>query len=143
MCFQPYLLPTCMLQSIIFDINMILWQYAEDVMHTIDLGIWVHMLHSFHFSFDAIIRQDSFYTDKEVNDVWGELSERLQSLDRDDSMFQLNSFKGNFMLRIKDEVYNPNVKHKTFQAWEHQLLMQVQVYYLFVKNCFCMLAAYL
>lgn len=94
-------------------------------MHTVDLGIWVHMLHSVHYTYDAAVRPFSASAESDLEEVWGTLSSRLQGLDSTDSMFSLNSFKGNFMIRIRDEVFQSNAKHKTFQAWEHQLLMQV------------------
>jgi hypothetical protein len=99
-------------------------------MHTVDLGIWVHLLTCFACKIDATVRMHGVLPANKVSGVWTKLSNRAAKLDGDECMFKLNSYKANILKMLLDEKksttsHQKAKKKRKPQAWEHHLLMNV------------------
>lgn len=100
-------------------------------MHTVDLGVWVHLLLCIACKYDATLRKYGLLSHKEVMGVWDRLASRVRDLDQDECMFKINSYKGDFLKHKLMERLHANKKKKpkktSFEAWEHHLLMNVSI----------------
>jgi hypothetical protein len=99
-------------------------------MHTVDLGIWVHLLRCIAVKIDTTVRKHGILAANKVNRVWDNLSERANELDGDECMFKLNHYKGNVLKMLLNErnaqkFGTAEKKKRKAQAWEHHLLMNV------------------
>jgi hypothetical protein len=99
-------------------IKLLDWQTGEDSMHTVDF---------IARKIEHALSQWGFIRSDKIQNVWKRLSENLQNLEPDVAMFKINAFKGNFISRLLEDESDQNKKSKTFQAWEHHLLMKVQL----------------
>ena len=108
-------------------IKLLDWQTCEDPMHTVDLGLWPHVVTAIARKIEHALSQWGFIRSDKIQNVWKRLSENLQNLEPDVAMFKINAFKGNFISRLLEDESDQNKKSKTFQAWEHHLLMKVQL----------------
>jgi hypothetical protein len=110
-------------------------------MHTVDLGIWVHLLTCVAAKIDSTVNKHGVLPPSKVAAVWTRLSDRALKLDGDECMFKLNFYKGNILKMLLDERNSrgktrKGKKKRKAQAWEHHLLMNVSVLYLCV-GVFC------
>jgi hypothetical protein len=100
-------------------------------MHTVDLGVWVHLLTCIACKFDASLKKYHILKADKIAGIWDRLAERVELLDPDECMFRMNKYKGNFLkysLQERQEVQSKSkqkVKKMKFEAWEHHLLMNV------------------
>jgi hypothetical protein len=93
-------------------------------MHTVDLGIWVHMMRAIAVRIDDTLRSHGILTEREVNEVWIELVERSDDWDGDATMFHMNQWKGKYLKHLLDCKRN-HEQEKKLEAWEHHILMLV------------------
>jgi hypothetical protein len=103
-------------------------QSGLDPMHTIDLGIWVHLLTCIASKYERTLKTHRILTAKQINAVWDRLGSRAKELDADNTMFKLNEYKATFMRRLLLDLQsqqNQKKKGRNPQAWEHHLLMLV------------------
>jgi hypothetical protein len=102
-------------------------------MHTVDLGIWVHLLTCIASKYERTLKSHRILSAKQINAVWNRLGSRAKELDADDTMFRLNEYKATFMrkllLDLQSQQNNQKKKGRNPQAWEHHLLMLVQIVY--------------
>jgi hypothetical protein len=103
-------------------------------MHTIDLGIWVHLLTAVAYKLDKTVRYGGVLSAAKVAGVWKKLEDRAAQMSSDDSMLTLNAYKAKYMkilLDQKNQLYagsaNKQKKSKKLQAWEHHVLMLVSL----------------
>jgi hypothetical protein len=111
-------------------------------MHTIDLGIWVHLLTCIASKYERTLKTHCILTAKQINAVWDRLGSRAKELDADNTMFKLNEYKATFMRRLLLDLQsqqNQKKKGRNPQAWEHHLLMLVLYVYNECTNCVCAL----
>lgn len=110
-------------------------QSGVDIMHTVDLGVWVHLLTCIAVKYDQVARKYNVLKAAEVSAIWDELGRRVRLLDPDLCMFKLNEYKGNFLkfclMERQDSKSNKKnkAKKKKFEAWEHHILMNVSIVY--------------
>ena len=75
--------------------------------------------------YETVLRKYNVLKETEIKGVWSRLSKKLQDLEPDVAMFKVNQFKGSFVERLLEEDQDPNKKSKSFQAWEHHIMMKV------------------
>ena len=98
-----------------------------DFMHTVDLGIWVHLITAIGVKIENILKYKQILSPAQISQVWDKLQRRGMQLNPDDSMIKLNWYKANIVKHLTQERLNPKEKFKKPQAWEHHLLMNVCV----------------
>ena len=105
-------------------------QSGCDIMHTVDLGVWVHLITAIAVKLDKTIRKHGILPARRITAVWDKLASRGVALNPDESMFKLNRYKANFLRTLLEEKKDLGSKGKSKgkkkpQAWEHHLLMNV------------------
>jgi hypothetical protein len=100
------------------------------IMHTVDLGIWVHLITAIAVKIDRTIRRYGILPAKRVAAVWEKLATRGMQLNADDTMVKLNAYKANYLKILVEEKRKQMSQtratgKKKPQAWEHHLLMHV------------------
>eukprot|EP00961_Rhodomonas_salina_P149177 2007879-Rhodomonas_salina.1 len=68
------------------------WMSGVDIMHTVDLGVWVHLLTCISVKYDQVARKYNVLKAAEVSAIWDELGQRVRLLDPDLCMFKLNAY---------------------------------------------------
>jgi hypothetical protein len=105
-------------------------QSGCDIMHTVDLGIWVHLITSIAVKLDKTMKKYGILPAHRIAAVWEKLASRGLALNADECLFKLNSYKANYLKILVEEKKqvgsNSKAKGKKApQAWEHHLLMNV------------------
>ena len=96
-------------------------------MHTVDLGIWVHLLTCIASKYDNVLHKYGILPAADIAKVWDKLAKRAADMDGDDCMLKLNEYKIRYMHILLEAKKNSDKKSKTVEAWEHHLLMLVNV----------------
>ncbi len=93
-------------------------------MHTVDLGIWVHMMECIAVTIHATSVAGQVFTN--AKDIWDEIVQRSQELDPDDCMLSVNSFRAGYLHHLWKAKQEKDRKYKKkLEAWEHHVLMLV------------------
>jgi hypothetical protein len=105
-------------------------QSGCDIMHTVDLGIWVHLITAIAVKLDKTIRKYGILPAHRIAAVWDKLGSRGVGLNADECLFKLNAYKANYLKILLEEKKQVGSKSKPkgkkkVQAWEHHLLMNV------------------
>ena len=156
MCAACVLPVQCVLLSIVYNllhvccmcvacvlnyITFVLGQSGLDLMHTVELGLWVHLLNCIAWTYDCTLKKYSILPHAKVTAVWDKLEKRAYIVGRtysDDSMLNLNWYKANYLRFLLYERLDPEKnKAKKVQAWEHHLLMNVICLLVCKLPCVC------
>lgn len=103
----------------------LLVQSGLDPMHTVDLGIWVHLLTAISVRIDSTVRKYGILKGKKIEAVWDRIVERAGDWDQDESLFKMNKFKAQYMRHLLAVRQSKDKKQKNIEAWEHHLIMLV------------------
>jgi hypothetical protein len=121
----------------------ILMQAAMDVLHAVDLGVWVHLLTAVAMRYKNILTAEkNMLTSTQVANVWDKLNRRVEELDSNVSLFRLNTYQSSIFKFLVFGRENPAEKKKNYRSWEHHLLMMVQ-YTEYILNIYHILNIYL
>lgn len=112
-------------------------QAGNDIMHTVDLGIWVHLLTCIAVQINDTCLEGNILLQAQVLPIWRELNNRAQSLNPDDCMFKMNDFKANYLHHLWKVKTHPDKSLKTMEAWEHHIMMLVCISLIFLHCCTC------
>lgn len=108
-------------------------QAGLDPMHTVDLGIWVHLITAIAYKYDEILNCMGLLSPARIANAWKRLSSRCQDISSADSMLSINEYKASYMKILLDQKKAAgSALHKEtyrkLEAWEHHILMLVSNY---------------
>jgi hypothetical protein len=102
-------------------------QAVSDPMHTVDLGIWTHLLTCIACTYDNVVSQHRILPPKRVSSIWNKLEQRCKDLNPYETMLRVNKFKARFLHFRLMEKKDPNARKRKLEAWEQHLLMLVSL----------------
>lgn len=106
-----------------------MFQAGMDVLHAVDLGVWVHFLTAVAVRYKNVLSEvPNVLSKTEINNVWSKLNQRVGKLDSNVSLFRLNQYQSSIFRFLVHGKENPKERKKTYRSWEHHLLMMVKLY---------------
>ena len=131
---------SCVLMCALYANMCVCAQSGLDIMHTADLGLWVHILNCIAWKYDKTLKRYRVLPTAKVTGVWNKLEKRALDLNSDDCMLKMNWYKANYLKFLLYEKLHPENKKKAkVQAWEHHLLMNVSICSLCCMYIVCVL----
>ncbi len=107
-------------------------QAGLDPLHTVDLGIWVHMLTAIAYKIDETLEYGSILGRGRIEDVWKRLCDNAEHINEQDSLIKVNRFKALYLKTLLDQRKHvqsgskmKKPQSRKLEAWEHHILMLV------------------
>ena len=89
-----------------------MFQAGMDVLHAVDLGVWVHFLTAVAVRYKNILSEvPNVLSKTEINNVWSKLNQRVGKLDSNVSLFRLNQYQSSIFRFLARRIPRKERKH--------------------------------
>lgn len=132
-CADCVLLVCCLCAECVYVLTVCCTQAGLDPMHTVDLGIWVHLLTAIAYKYESTLKSPNILSQVTIDAVWKRLEERAQAIKQEDSMLKVTPYRARYMKflldnRRKASKGKKDKKGRSLESWEHQIVMLVMFF---------------